>query len=105
MQNFEEIKKRAEALEKSGDLEWAIDALSAVLPDDSAIGSIKDDEKEGYSELYYLRGRLGWKAGHRGDAMSDYRRAISLNAQSPAVEALKLSGDIMNFYNKDFYNP
>lgn len=105
MQKFEEIKAKAVAKEASGDLAGAIAGLSAALPGDTAIGNIKESEKPDLSELYYLRGRLNWKAGHRGEAMSDYRRAISLNPQSPAVEALRLSGDIMNFYNKDFYNP
>ncbi len=55
--------------------------------------------------LYYLRGRLYWRLGYRALAISDYECAVALNGESPASAALKIARDIMDYYNKDMYNP
>lgn len=57
------------------------------------------------SELYYMRGRLFWKIGRKGDAMSDYASATALDPSSPAAKAMEIARDVMDFYNKDLYNP
>ena len=52
--------------------------------------------------------RLGNEHRRKGDwqhAMECYMEAIELDAQSPAVEAKQMLENIMNFYNKDAYNP
>ena len=52
--------------------------------------------------------RLGNEHRRKGDwqhAMECYMEAIELHAQSPAVEAKQMLENIMNFYNKDAYNP
>ena len=52
--------------------------------------------------------RLGNVHRRKGDwqhAMECYMEAIELDAQSPAVEAKQMLENIMNFYNKDAYNP
>ena len=52
--------------------------------------------------------RLGNEHRRKGDwqhAMECYMEAIELDAQSPAVEAKQMRENIMNFYNKDAYNP
>lgn len=74
-------------------IEVLTDALAAA-PDDAAL-----------ADVYYRRGRLFWKLGEKGRAMSDYGRAAALDGDSPAVEALKLCGSVMDFYNTDIYNP
>ncbi len=56
-------------------------------------------------EAYFQRGKLYWKIGQTGAAMSDYEAAALINSDSPATEALRMSRDIMNFYNTDLYNP
>ncbi len=55
--------------------------------------------------LYYLRGRLYWRLGQKSLAISDYECAVALNSGSPASAALKIARDVMDFYNKDLYNP
>jgi predicted negative regulator of RcsB-dependent stress response len=62
-------------------------------------------ESEPSDEAYYLRGKLHWKLGNRSRAMSDYCKAVELNPESEARQALEMSTSIMNFYNKDIYNP
>ena len=57
------------------------------------------------SDLFYRRGRLLWKLGRKTDAMSDYGRAVEIDPQSPAATALDMAREVMNFYNKDMYNP
>ncbi|MDD7336150.1 MAG: tetratricopeptide repeat protein [Prevotella sp.] len=52
--------------------------------------------------------RLGNEHRRKGDwqhAMECYMEAIELDAESPAVEAKQMLENIMNFYNKDAYNP
>ncbi len=57
------------------------------------------------ADIFYRRGRLYWKLGQRGAAISDYERAVAIDSDSPAAEALKMCRDIMDFYNTDLYNP
>lgn len=57
------------------------------------------------ADIFYRRGRLYWKLGQRGAAISDYERAVAIDSESPAAEALKMCRDIMDFYNTDLYNP
>ena len=80
-------------MEEKSDIQAQIEALDAVIA------------REATAEAYYQRGRLHWRAGNRGAAMSGYNRAVALDPDSPAAEALKLCNEIMDFYNTDLYNP
>lgn len=57
------------------------------------------------AEEYYKRGKEHQRASNWQDAIHCYIEAIELDAESPAVEAKKMVEDILNFYNKDMYNP
>lgn len=57
------------------------------------------------AEEYYKRGKEHQRAGNWQGAIHCYIEAIELDAESPAVEAKKMVEDILNFYNKDMYNP
>ena len=57
------------------------------------------------ADTYYQRGRLNWKLQQHGAAISDYETAAQLDPSSPAVQALEMSRQIMDFYHKDRYNP
>jgi len=54
---------------------------------------------------YYQLGNQHRRNGDYQAAMNAYMEAIALDADSPAVEALRMLQDIMNFYHKDSYNP
>ena len=54
---------------------------------------------------YYLLGNRYRKEGNWQMAINNYLEAIALDPQSPAVEAKKMLDDILNYYNKDCYNP
>ena len=53
----------------------------------------------------YMKGRIAWKQGRRSDAISLYGRASALDPSGPAAVALEQARQIMDFYNKDLYNP
>ncbi len=56
-------------------------------------------------EAFYLRGVRYWSLGKRSLAINDYLMAIKLNPKSKATMAIKTSYEILNYYNKDLYNP
>lgn len=72
----------------------AIEQLNAIIekrPNDDA--------------LYFVRGNAFWKLGDRKHALDDYAVAADLNPDSPAAIAYKHALEIMDFFNKDMYNP
>lgn len=87
---MEELKK----LVRGMDADEAIATLSAY------IAGHPDDDK-----AYTLRGIKNWSAGNRGQAITDYLSAIRINPDSPAREALKAANEILDYRNKDLYNP
>lgn len=56
-------------------------------------------------EAYTLRGMRHWGAGKRSAAIDDYLAAVRINPESKASQALKLSNEILDYRNKDLYNP
>jgi tetratricopeptide (TPR) repeat protein len=54
---------------------------------------------------FYLRGNAYRKKGDWQGAMNNYLEAMTLNPDSPAGNALKMLNEILDFYNKDLYNP
>lgn len=57
------------------------------------------------AEEWYQQGNELRKQSQWGEAISCYMEAIAIDPQSPAVEAKQMLEDILNFYNKDAYNP
>lgn len=88
--NAEEIKNSVANLPP----EEAIARLTAIIDSDP-----KADE------AYTLRGQIQWSLNRRGAAMTDYLAAIRLNPQSRAKTLLAGANQILNFFNKDLYNP
>lgn len=80
------------------------------LPGEEAVGVLTDfidanPEAEGLDEAYTMRGMKYWGMQKRSAAINDYLAAIRLNPESRAVQALKATNDILDYYNKDLYNP
>ena len=57
-------------------------------------------DEERYKKGNENRRQRDWK-----HAIDCYLEAIELDPDSPAVEAKRMLDDILNFYNKDAYNP
>lgn len=66
-------------------------------------------DTEGGSSALYLKGRIAWKEGDRTGAISLYNEAIAADNESEAAAAARIALEqarrIMDFYNKDLYNP
>lgn len=56
-------------------------------------------------EALTFRGLRYWGAGKRSLAINDFLAAISINPNSRAQEALKAANEILDYRNKDLYNP
>ena len=59
----------------------------------------------GDEEALIERGRLYWALGLRGEAIGDYLAAQRLNPSGKATQLLKATYAILDYYNKDLYNP
>ncbi len=57
------------------------------------------------AEEYFRKGNEYRKKGDWKHALDNYMEAVELDPNSPAVEAKQMLEDILNFYNKDAYNP
>lgn len=57
------------------------------------------------AEELYKKGNEYRRQSDWQHAIDCYMEAIELDPESPAVEAKKMLEDILNFYNKDAYNP
>lgn len=56
--------------------------------------------------LYLRRGLVRWKLQRHGAAIADYERAVALDGPgSEAAAVLDMARRVMDFYNKDMYNP
>lgn len=56
--------------------------------------------------LYLRRGMLFWRMQKHAAAMADYERAVALDGEnSEAASALTMARSVMDFFNKDLYNP
>lgn len=66
-------------------------------------GRIVADNRD--EEAFIERGRLYWAIGCRKEAINDYLAAQRLNPDGKATQLLKATYDILDFYNKDLYNP
>lgn len=56
-------------------------------------------------EPYIERGLLYWKLGKRAEAINDYNEAIRINPESRALQVKEATYSILDYYNKDLYNP
>jgi tetratricopeptide repeat protein len=57
------------------------------------------------AEEYFQRGNEYRQRGDWQEALANYMEAIELDPNSPAVIAKEMVENILNFYNKDAYNP
>ena len=62
-------------------------------------------EQKAEALRHYRLGRTLWQQGRRGEAMTEYNISLSLDPGSPAKAALEMANDIMDFFDRDLYNP
>lgn len=56
-------------------------------------------------EALYLRGRAHRKAGRTREAINDYLASAEINPDGPATRAYRMEIEIMDFYDRNLYNP
>jgi len=93
MLNKEEIE-RLEKMLAEGKVDAVLKATTLLL-----------HEHEEDDRIYYIRGKAFMRKSCWADATNCFLQAESINPDSPAGESRKMIADIMNFYNKDLYNP
>lgn len=81
--------------------------IHSIVNTDEAINTISEYLVENPTDdrALTLRGLKHWSNGNRAEAINDYLAAIKINPDSTAVQALQATNDILNYYNKDLYNP
>lgn len=90
MKTAEELKKEMKGMTP----EEAVAHLSVYLKENP-----RDDG------ALTLRGIKYWSLGRRADAINDYLAALEINPESKAKQAMQATYDILDYYNKDLYNP
>lgn len=88
-------------------LEQIKQQISAGLTPEEAITILTEylTENPNDEEALTMRGLKHWSCGHRSEAINDYLAAIKINPESKAKMAMQATYDILDFYNKDLYNP
>lgn len=77
-----------------------------ITPNGAHLGLERTDaDTRARAQEHFERGRMLWKQGNRGEAMTEYNTALSLDPDSPAAVALEMAQGIMDFYDKQRYNP
>lgn len=78
-----------------------------LLPSQEAIIRIteylKDNPQD--TDALTLRGMKYFGSGQRAHAINDYLAALEINPDCNARLALQAANDILDYYNKDLYNP
>lgn len=90
MQTLQEIRSQI----KTATYEVSISALTAYIETHP-----QDDE------ALTIRGMKHWGAGKRSLAINDYLAALAINPSSRAAQALRAANEILDYRNKDLYNP
>ena len=65
----------------------------------------KGISKETLAQAYYLRGNAFRQNGNIRMALNSYLEAMDIDPDGPATEAYRHLQELLDFYNKDYYNP
>lgn len=78
-----------------------------ALPYEEAVAKLSEiiTANPGDDEALTARGMRHWGAGKRSLAINDFLAAVKVNPNSPAKEAIKATAEILDYRNKDLYNP
>ena len=94
MKTIQEIK---EMLSRSEGQE-ALEAANEIVEN-------KGVSREMLASAYYLRGNAYRQQGNVRMALNSYLESMELDPDGPAAEAYRHIQELLDFYNKDYYNP
>lgn len=94
MKTIQEIK---EMLSRSEGQE-ALDAANEIVEN-------KTVARETLANALYLRGNAYRQQGNVRMALNSYLESMELDPDGPAAEAYRHIQELLDYYNKDYYNP
>lgn len=94
MKTIQEIK---EMLSRSEGQE-ALEAANEIVES-------KGVSNEMLANAYYLRGNAYRQNGNVRMALNSYLESMELDPDGPAAEAYRHLQELLDYYNKDYYNP
>ena len=94
MKTIQEIK---EMLSRSEGQE-ALEAANEIVEN-------KGVDRDMLANAYYLRGNAYRQQGNVRLALNSYLESMELDPDGPAAEAYRHIQELLDFYNKDYYNP
>ena len=94
MKTIQEIK---EMLSRS-EGEQALNAANEIVEN-------KEVSTDTLANAYYLRGNAYRQQGNVRMALNSYLESMELDPDGPAAEAYRHIQELLDFYNKDYYNP
>jgi tetratricopeptide (TPR) repeat protein len=95
--NMKTIQEIKEMLSRSEGQE-ALEAANEIVENKSVSG-------ETLANAYYLRGNAYRQQGNVRMALNSYLESMDLDPDGPAAEAYRHIQELLDFYNKDYYNP
>ncbi|MDE5661765.1 MAG: tetratricopeptide repeat protein [Muribaculaceae bacterium] len=72
---------------------------------DRAEALLTPEAAQGDAWALYMLGRISWKRGDKAGAITLFTQAVAIDPASEAAVALEQARTIMDFFNKDLYNP
>lgn len=78
--------------------EQALQAANEIVED-------KTVSRDALAMAYYLRGNAYRQQGNVRLALNSYLESMELDPDGPAAEAYRHIQELLDFYNKDYYNP
>ena len=88
--------EKAKTLLDGNKIKEAIDFLKTL---------VEDSQEENKDVAYYVLGNAYRRGNNWQDAINSYSRAVEINPSSPTKEMRANCIKILDFYNKDMYNP
>lgn len=76
----------------------ALDAANEIVEN-------KTVSRETLANAYYLRGNAYRQQGNVRMALNSYLESMDIDPDGPAAEAYRHLQELLDFYNKDYYNP
>ena len=95
--NMKTIKEIKDMLSRS-EGEEALKAANEIVEN-------KGVSRETLANAYYLRGNAYRQNGNVRMALNSYLESMELDPDGPAAEAYRHIQELLDFYNKDYYNP
>ena len=94
MKTIQEIKDMLSRSEG----EQALDAANEIVESQGV-------SREILANAYYLRGNAYRQNGNIRRALNSYLESMEIDPDGPAAEAYRHLQELLDFYNKDYYNP